>query len=485
LVCVPALCAFVETTTTTTTTNNNTMIVVDSRGRNEDDHARPDRTTMKGMIWNANQVLRAACCNVSPRWPETKEGDDDDDDDTMIINNGDDNDEEPGTTIGTVLQRLFHECVGIVLIQVVEVDLLCSANVGLGVLLAKKKKKNQKKQQQQHSNATTIHSLYHQRPGGGEQPLGYSNHWWSLPTAWGLTRIGWGQAGGSIGGAGGGSGGAAGLSIQDILIFLMDASRLDEALTSPGLHLGGTGTGGGTEGNDSVPHGRSGTVEELYSGSLSVGKSVIILGRTVKGDFVGLSLDGGGGGYLLEPRRAVNKWFYGCSMTPRQIVFPAADHDKDDAPELHVPVDGAILLKSVYDKLEKLTFRPSSNNREERMDMVLPLERGHISSDLGASEEQDGAYEPLTVPPHDDDELPGKSEAVLVHPPEDAELPGTRIIHPADEELAESATLPNETLDNPEETTSMSLSLASVQHDGSELLGAAIVHPEEEEVAEI
>lgn len=383
----------------------------------------------------------------------------------MQTNNVDE--EEQGTTVGTVLQRLFQDCVGIILIQMVEVDLLCSANVGLGILVAKTNK--------------TKHST-----GTKQSGYCYSDHW-SLPTACGLTRMGWGQGGGSIGG---GSGGATGSSIQDILLFLMDASRLDEAITcSRGLHLGGTGNGGGAEGDGVVPHCRTCIVEEFYPGSSFVMKSVVILGLTVKGDFVGLSLDGGG--YLVEPRRAVNKWFYGCSsITPKQILFPA---EEDNAPELHIPLDCANLVKDVYDKLDKLAFRRSPNNRqvpslENSTDRLTLLERGPTVSDhQGASNQRDGENEPLTSSLPEDAEQRGRNERLLVVSLDDVELQGTRIIHPPDDddvELPESTTLPNENQQDPE-TISLSLAAAAVHHDGPELLGAAIAHPEEEEVAEI
>lgn len=64
---------------------------------------RPNRTTMEGMIWNANHVLD---CALDPK------------------TNG-------------VPRELFAQCAGIVLISVVEVGFIFSGNVGTGVIVAR------------------------------------------------------------------------------------------------------------------------------------------------------------------------------------------------------------------------------------------------------------------------------------------------------------------------------------------------------------
>jgi len=64
---------------------------------------RPSRTTMEGMIWNANHVLD---CALDPK------------------TNG-------------VPRDLFTQCAGIVLISVVEVGFIFSGNVGTGVIIAR------------------------------------------------------------------------------------------------------------------------------------------------------------------------------------------------------------------------------------------------------------------------------------------------------------------------------------------------------------
>ena len=65
---------------------------------------RPDRTTMEGMIWNANHVLDQA---LSPDTPGIPRG--------MIKN-----------------------CKGIILLSVVEAGFIFSGNVGTGVIIANK-----------------------------------------------------------------------------------------------------------------------------------------------------------------------------------------------------------------------------------------------------------------------------------------------------------------------------------------------------------
>jgi lipid-binding SYLF domain-containing protein len=66
---------------------------------------RPDRTTMQGMIWNANHVLDQALD------PDT---------------NG-------------VPKSLFEKAKGLILISVIEAGFIFTGNVGTGLLLAKKK----------------------------------------------------------------------------------------------------------------------------------------------------------------------------------------------------------------------------------------------------------------------------------------------------------------------------------------------------------
>jgi lipid-binding SYLF domain-containing protein len=66
---------------------------------------RPDRTTMQGMIWNANHVLDQAL--------------------------------DPATN--GVPKALFEKCKGLILISVIEAGFIFSGNVGTGLLLAKKK----------------------------------------------------------------------------------------------------------------------------------------------------------------------------------------------------------------------------------------------------------------------------------------------------------------------------------------------------------
>uniref|UniRef100_A0A7S2YL23 Ysc84 actin-binding domain-containing protein n=1 Tax=Entomoneis paludosa TaxID=265537 RepID=A0A7S2YL23_9STRA len=66
----------------------------------------PDRTTMAGMIHNANQVLDAALS------PETK----------------------------AIPRKMFQDVKGIVLLSIVEVGFVLSGNVGTGIILAKTEK---------------------------------------------------------------------------------------------------------------------------------------------------------------------------------------------------------------------------------------------------------------------------------------------------------------------------------------------------------
>jgi lipid-binding SYLF domain-containing protein len=160
-----------------------------------------------------------------------------------------------------VPKSLFKECMGVVLISVIEAGFMFSGNVGTGIILKKK-------------------------DDDGKV--------WSPPTACGLTGVGWGFL--------------IGASVKDIIIFIMDLSTLDSLLADKGLKMGGQGelTLG--------PFGRSYDAAMNVSGQ-GVGSTVSI--AFTKGVFLGLSIEGS----IIGARNVANTSFYGKEMTPREILF--------------------------------------------------------------------------------------------------------------------------------------------------------------------
>jgi lipid-binding SYLF domain-containing protein len=126
----------VHTITTTTTTNNNNNN--NSNNNNAPNKMKtPDRTTMEGMIMNANLILDFAL--LAPLKEEKRHD-----------------------LVKSIPTVLFKECEGILLLRVVEAAFLVSVNVGTGLLLAHNKQ----------------------------------DKTWSAPSAVGLTGVGWGFQGG-------------------------------------------------------------------------------------------------------------------------------------------------------------------------------------------------------------------------------------------------------------------------------------------------
>lgn len=127
-------------TKSTNSNSNSNSTAAESSNKEESNHEnstapptterRPDRTTMKGMIWNANHVLDQALS------PDT---------------NG-------------LPKVLFENCEGLLLLSIIEAGFCFTGNVGTGILLAKTK-------------TTTSSSIA---------------HGWSPPCAMGLTGVGWG-----------------------------------------------------------------------------------------------------------------------------------------------------------------------------------------------------------------------------------------------------------------------------------------------------
>uniref|UniRef100_A0A7S1YGF1 Ysc84 actin-binding domain-containing protein n=1 Tax=Grammatophora oceanica TaxID=210454 RepID=A0A7S1YGF1_9STRA len=212
---------------------------------------RPDRTTMEGMIWNANHVLDSA---LDPN------------------KNG-------------VPRSLFEKAVGIILISVIEGGFIFSGNVGTGIILAKKD------------------------DGTG----------WSPPCAMGLTGVGWGFI--------------AGLSMKDVMVFILDDSTMQSVAGDVGIKFSGQGEA--TAG----PFGRSAEVGVALSNSGAGGTVSVAFS---KGAFGGISIEGA----LCAPRTAVNKNFYNDpNISAQQILFQNES--------VNLPSDNT-LMPEIYKKLNLL-----------------------------------------------------------------------------------------------------------------------------------
>ena len=158
-----------------------------------------------------------------------------------------------------VPKDLFHKCVGLAIISVVEVGFIFSGNVGTGILLKKKD------------------------DGSG----------WSPPCAMGLTGVGWGFL---VGGA-----------IKEIMIFIFDQNTMTGMCGDAGVRLGG-------QLNLTLgPFGRN------YEGGVGVSNTGAVGTFSIafsKGAFLGASVEGA----ALGPRSNVNNHFYGQTTTPQSVI---------------------------------------------------------------------------------------------------------------------------------------------------------------------
>jgi SH3 domain-containing YSC84-like protein 1 len=183
--------------------------------------------------------------------------------------------------------ELFELCAGIVLISVVEVGFVFSGNVGTGIILR------------------------HTRNADGTQG-------WSLPSACGLTGLGYGLI--------------AGASLKDILIFVMDEYTLNSMTTNHGLKLGAQGE---------LTLGTIGRTAKMDMNFSSKGFGTTISIAYSKGLFGGISLEGS----VVGVREISNIKFYGKDVSPMQILNGVG---------VTFPEGKVTLLDEVYDKLNKL-----------------------------------------------------------------------------------------------------------------------------------
>eukprot|EP00542_Grammatophora_oceanica_P017174 CAMPEP_0194054074 /NCGR_PEP_ID=MMETSP0009_2-20130614/52341_1 /TAXON_ID=210454 /ORGANISM="Grammatophora oceanica, Strain CCMP 410" /LENGTH=279 /DNA_ID=CAMNT_0038702441 /DNA_START=9 /DNA_END=848 /DNA_ORIENTATION=- len=212
---------------------------------------RPDRTTMEGMIWNANHVLNSAL-----------------DPDTNGVPRG-----------------LFEKAVGIILISVVEGGFIFSGNVGTGIILAKR-----------------------------------DNGSWSPPCAMGLTGVGWGFI--------------AGLSMKDVMVFILDQATMDSVSGDVGIKFGGQAEA--TAG----PFGRSAQMGVEISNAGAGGTVSVAFS---KGAFGGISIEGA----VCAPRTAVNKKFYDDpDISAQKILF-------QEESDVNLPSEDT-LMPEIYKKLDLL-----------------------------------------------------------------------------------------------------------------------------------
>jgi lipid-binding SYLF domain-containing protein len=190
-----------------------------------DETKRPSYTSMEGMIWNANHVLEQAL--------------------------------KPG--IQGLPKNLFEECLGVVMVSIIEAGFIFSANVGTGIVLLK------------------------QADGTFSR---------SPPCAVGLTGVGFGLL--------------AGASVKDVVMFLMDQQTVNSVTSENGLKIG-------SQVELTLGVGRTGKGDfDITSRGVGVPISIAY----TKGVFGGFNLEGA----VLGARHAANKAFYDKTTSPREIL---------------------------------------------------------------------------------------------------------------------------------------------------------------------
>lgn len=240
----------------------------------EEEKHHPARTTMEGMIWNANHVLMNAV-----KGPDR-----------------------------TIPVALLEQCVGIVLISMVQGGLVLSGSAGTGILLKKK--------------STT----------GGE-------YFWSLPCAIGMSGIGYGLL--------------AGLSVKDFIILIMSEDVLEAiASSSKGFKIGGRSEM--TLGN----FGQTLQMDLPWNAVGSVRDTVTI--SYTKGLLAGVSIEGS----VISKRDVCNRRFYDGDYTPIQIM------NNDDG-SVTIPDGKITLLKEVYHKLNLLASGHAFEDHEAEKEKIL------------------------------------------------------------------------------------------------------------------
>jgi SH3 domain-containing YSC84-like protein 1 len=160
--------------------------------------------------------------------------------------------------IAGIPKELFQDCLGIVMISIVEAGFIFSGNVGTGIVV-------------------------HKKPDGS----------WSPPCAVGITGMGFGLL--------------AGASVKDVLMFLVDEESVQAVTSENGLRVG-------AQFELTLGIGRTAKGDFDFT---SRGVGVPISLAFSKGVFGGFNLEGS----VVGARHNVNKTFYGKDCTPRDILI--------------------------------------------------------------------------------------------------------------------------------------------------------------------
>lgn len=218
------------------------------------------------------------------------------------------------------VQELFGKCVGVVVMSIVQGGFMFSGSLGTGIILKKKEAK----------------------PDGN----GYV---WSLPSAVGLSGIGYGFL--------------AGVSHKDLLIFIMDDITFQSiASESKGFKFGGQVEGTlGLIGRAMKLDFNWNTHKEQggFGSTVSVAYS--------KGLFLGISLEGA----VIGRRDVCNIRFYDGDYSPLSII-------NNDDNKITIPEGKVTLIDEVYTKLNVLASGKAFEVSEEEK---TKIEEAKVNAD--------------------------------------------------------------------------------------------------------
>lgn len=256
-------CTNTDAASTTTTSNHQHL----HRGR------RPaDRTTMEGMIWNANDVLEQALDFT-----------------------------RAGGNNSSTLESMFANCIGVVILSIVEGGLFFTGNVGSGILLTK-------------------------NPTSSTTSGGSTTTTWSNPVACGLVGVGYGFI--------------AGVSLKDVIVFINDEYTPDAMLSEHGLKVGGQ-----AEVTVGTVFGHSMKLDAMIGNQGKVGTTVSL--AFSKGLLFGIALEGA----VIGLRKECNNKFYGATVTdPNHILDGTVA-----LPSSSLTSNALSVLEEVHKKLDVLT----------------------------------------------------------------------------------------------------------------------------------
>lgn len=228
------------------------------------------------------------------------------------------------TKKGGIPKQLFEKCCAIVLISVVEAGFIFTGNVGTGILLRRTK----------NADGTSAG--------------------WSLPSACGLTGLGYGLI--------------AGASLKDIVVFIMDEHTIDAMTTKKGLKLG-------VQGELTLgPIGRTMKFDVHASGK-GFGSTISV--AYSRGLFGGISLEGS----VVGTREECNKKFYGEGVTAVKIL---------NGQDVTLPEGKITLIEDVYSKLNSLSAATESiESNESKID--AKIEAAMEEADKAAESLKDGS----------------------------------------------------------------------------------------------